>query len=255
MTDPNGPTEHLVGGRFDPATQAVALFPIPPGLGGTLSMSPGPDGAVWFSGVAADPTTQTDAGVIGRIDPATDAVTEFPLPRANSDPTSLTPGTDGRLWFAARVPNPDPTGPATLASDVGRFDTTTHAVDQFPLPRANATVIQVTAGPDGGMWAIDANFDTPSHRGSSSLLRIDPTTRAVAEYPVPQAVGDVAFAQDIARGSDGALWYDGFTSRSSAAVNGVVGRFDPATHGFTVLTTPPASSDPFGITLGPDGNL
>jgi hypothetical protein len=50
----------------------------------------GPDGNVWFA---------DQDGRIGRINPTTDAITEYPVPFASSSPFVITTGPDGNLWF------------------------------------------------------------------------------------------------------------------------------------------------------------
>src|SRR5260370_36842289 len=60
------------------AGRALALtfseFPIPTGASSPITITPGPDGALWF--------TEALSNKIGRITPA-GAITEFPLPTAN----------------------------------------------------------------------------------------------------------------------------------------------------------------------------
>jgi virginiamycin B lyase len=54
------------------------------------SITAGPDGNVWF--------TENDGNRIGRITPQ-GAITEFPLPSANSNPWGIASGPHGTLWF------------------------------------------------------------------------------------------------------------------------------------------------------------
>jgi hypothetical protein len=98
-------------GRIDPITHAIATFPV--AVGPTLSaITAGPDGSLWFienkllsiflssSGNGFHINYRYSSG-IGRIDPATHAIAEFPLPTANSFLGGITAGSDGGVWFAA----------------------------------------------------------------------------------------------------------------------------------------------------------
>ena len=79
-------------GMINPATHAIAEFPIPTAASRPDGITAGPDGNLWF--------TEYNAGKIGEINPATHAVTEFPIPYTGSQPQSITAGPDGNLWFA-----------------------------------------------------------------------------------------------------------------------------------------------------------
>jgi len=71
---------------------------------------------------------------------------------------------------------------------------------------------------------------------------INPTTDAIAEYPVSDGSGR------ITAGSDGNLWFTGYNS-------GQIGKMNPTTHAFTEYAIPYTGARPLGITPGADGNL
>jgi streptogramin lyase len=92
--------------RITPAGQ-VTDFTIPL-FDGHPTISPndlaaGPDGSLWFSAIASTGRAIHES-VIGQVDPATGAVTEFANPAgtdaAASGPGVLTAGSDGNMWFA-----------------------------------------------------------------------------------------------------------------------------------------------------------
>jgi virginiamycin B lyase len=87
------------------------------------------EGIVWF-------TAPLELG-IGRLDPATGAVTVTPTTRA---PRELTIAADGEIWFTARF---TPQG-------VGRLDPATGEVTEFPL--TNVGPVGIAASPDGTVW-------------------------------------------------------------------------------------------------------
>jgi len=69
--------------------------------------------------------TEYDANQIGRITTA-GAITEYPVPTANSEPQSITAGPDGALWFTEYGGN-----------KIGRI-TTAGVITEYPVPSANS---------------------------------------------------------------------------------------------------------------------
>jgi len=86
-------------------------------------------GIVWFSAPLEN--------AIGRLDPATGAVT---LTSTGLTPRSLAIATDGQIWFTARF---TPQG-------VGRLDPATGTVMTFPLTDVGPQ--DIAAAPDGSVW-------------------------------------------------------------------------------------------------------
>ncbi len=150
----------------------------------------------------------------------------FAMPNPSSDPTAITAGPDGNLWFTE--PN---------ANKIGMINPTTHAITEFPIPSAASGADAITAGPDGNLW-----FTEPT---ANKIAMISPTTHAVAEFPIPSANSDPTA---ITAGPDGNLW---FTERN---VN-KIGMINPTTHAITEFPIATAPGEPTAITAGPDGNL
>ncbi|MHB1536539.1 MAG: Vgb family protein, partial [Acidimicrobiales bacterium] len=78
----------------------------------------GPDGNLWF--------TENGGDKVGRITPA-GAITEYPLPTANSGPDGITAGPDGNVWFTENGGN-----------NIGKLQT--------PSAGVQATSVTVTPG-------------------------------------------------------------------------------------------------------------
>src|SRR5262249_53513744 len=76
------------------------LFPTSPS--GPSGITAGPDGNIWFT------------APLGRINPTTGAITEYPVPFANYSLYAITSGPDGNLWFTD--PGNNAIGVATLAT-------------------------------------------------------------------------------------------------------------------------------------------
>jgi streptogramin lyase len=105
----------------------------------------GPDGNVWFTEEAGDR--------IGRIT-RTGAITEFPIPSANSEPNAIVTGPEGNLWFTEQS-----------TEKIGRI-TPTGTITEFPLKAPDAEPRSIALGPDGNIWFGMDNGDigriTPS---------------------------------------------------------------------------------------------
>jgi len=168
--------------------QSVAgfqLFPTPTVDSPPHGIAPGPDGAVWFTGlpsplrtisaasrrsvtstnspfrrrisqpesIIAGPDgnmwfTEPNAGQIGQITPA-GSITEFTLPPPNSGPWGIVTGPDGPLWFSE-----------TTAHAIGRMDMSGRATSYALWPQM--TPRGITSGPDGNLWFTDSLSGTRS---------------------------------------------------------------------------------------------
>jgi virginiamycin B lyase len=138
-------------------------------------------------------------------------------------------GPDGNLWFAEK--------------DVNKLGRLTPgdppAIDEFDLPAGFTAPFNITAGPDGKIWATATN-------GAPAVVRIDPSN--TADVDGQGGYGLSGSPAGIAAGPDGKIWL--------GSQGGVLARIDPAT------MTEEAASD-FTLTgfnlrnlaPGPDGNV
>lgn len=122
----------------------IREFAVPTANSEPGDITAGPDGNLWF-------TERADR--IGRINPSTGAITEFPLPTNCGDPSNgcipsgITAGSDGNLWFAEYNGN-----------NIGRISPTSkHKLDEFAVPTANSGPVGIIAGSDGNMWFTESN--------------------------------------------------------------------------------------------------
>jgi hypothetical protein len=81
---------------------------------------------------------------------------------------------------------------------------TTHAIAEFPIPTANAGPFAITAGPDGNLWFTESLSDPTTRLFTRQIGMINPTTHAIAEFPVSTASGPLL---DITSDPDGNLWF------------------------------------------------
>ncbi len=177
----------------------------------------GSDGSIWF--------TEQAASKIGRLNPATGAITgEFPTDTPNAGPSGIVATSSGFLWFTEQN-----------ADRIGRIDSAGN-IDEFGAgvitsgSRPNA----ITVGPDGFLYFTQSV--------SGKLGRVDPATNSVTE------IGGVALSgpAGIVAGPDNRLW---ITESGSDSIT----RYDPISGNLTRFPLPSgASAQPTGIAVGPD---
>lgn len=225
------------------------------------TITTGPDGALWFTGVSLNRTY-----TIGRM--TTSGSTRFfqgvdPNYLANG-PWAITPGPDGALWFTMQN------------GGIGRITTAGVATSFACVACQGHSPLSIIAGPDGALWfsvygglrriatsgVIDDRWMTPPPIQPDSLTlgpdgavwfteegaEIGRITRAgvVTNFPVPverTATGSETVPTAITTGPDGALWFTHYANK--------IGRI--TTSG--VVTEYPISTRPGFIITGPDHAL
>jgi virginiamycin B lyase len=122
--------------RYNTATEAFTEFP----TGSTpLDVAVDAQGIVWFTGTDAN-----GEGQIGRLDPATGAITATPV--TGSSPGHMAIASDGKVWFTDRFNH-----------RVGYLDpSNNNQVTQFGTLTPNAGPQDIAAANDGSMWFAQA---------------------------------------------------------------------------------------------------
>ena len=190
-------------------------FSIPSSPGGPFSITPGPDGNLWF--------TEVSGNKIGRISPS-GVISEFV---GSGSPGGIVSGPDGALWFTEIGGN-----------KIGRITTSGAITNEFPILSANAVSHRIATGPDGNLWFAEA--------GTDKIGRIT-TAGVVTEFNNLAAGGTIAAGSapfDIVSGPDGALWFTEIHSNK-------IGRITTA----GAITEFTVGNHPSMITAGPDGAL
>jgi virginiamycin B lyase len=191
------------------------------------------DGAIWWAGQWGN--------VVGRIDPATGAMKEFPLP-ANAKPHTVTLDRQGMVWYTGNK-----------NATIGRIDPKTGRITEFKMPDVAAKdphsaifdgkgILWFTLQHSNMVGRLDpatgdirlATMKTPGSKpygikidaegtpwvacnGSNCLVRVDPATMALTEIKLPIPATTVR-RLDIAE--DGIIWYVNSSQ-------GRLGRYDP----------------------------
>src|SRR6266481_6004927 len=212
------------------------------------------DGSIWYTGQFAS--------VLGRLDPKTGRIKEYPLtPKAG--PHGLTADKDGNIWYTAnfgsRVGKLNPkTGELTeyLMPDLTARDPHTPIFDQKGtlwftvqggnmvgrlIPQTGEVKLVTSPTPKSrpyGMVVNSKGIPFIVEFGSNKIASIDPNTMEIREYVLPNAESR---PRRIAITSDDVLWYSDYS-------RGYLGRFDPATGKMTEWASPGGpQSLPYGI--------
>ncbi|HEY2477045.1 MAG TPA: hypothetical protein VGI19_19850 [Candidatus Cybelea sp.] len=213
-----------------------------------------PDGSIWYTGQMAD--------VLGRLDPRTGAIKQYPLP-PNSGPHGLVADKNGNIWYTANfagyigkldprtghvtrypMPNPAARDPHTPLFDrhgilwftvqngnfVGRLDPATGSIKLVQLPSPHSLPY--------GMVIDSKGVPFFAEFGANRIGRIDPATMEIHEYTLPNPE---ARPRRIAITSGDIIWYTDYA-------RGFLGRFDPASGNVTEWPSPGGrDSQPYGI--------
>jgi len=194
-----------------------------------------PDGAIWWVGQTGN--------IMGRLDPVTGEMTEYPLPE-NAKPHSVTLDEDGNAWYTGNkngsigrldpetreitvynMPDAAAKDPHTAVFDangilwftlqqsnmIGRLDPISGDIKLVTAPTERSRPYGIKADSEGALWV--------ACNGSNCLIKVDPETMALTEYKLPISETTVR-RLDIA--SDGMIWYVNSSQ-------GRLGRMDPET--------------------------
>ena len=213
-----------------------------------------PDGSIWWAGQFAN--------LVGRIDPKTGEMREYPLP-ANAMPHSVTIDDAGGVWYTGnkngtigkldpatgkvteyKMPDPAAKDPHTAVFDrqgilwftlqqsnmIGRLDPATGEIRLVTMLRADAKPYGIKVDKNGSLWV--------ACNGGNCLVQVDPATMALTEValPIPKTT-----VRRLDIDGDGIIWYVNSSQ-------GRLGRFDPATGEIKEWPSPSGpASHPYAI--------
>lgn len=202
--------------RVDPASEEVAIYPLP-GTGRANLNTAAFDGAgaLWFTG---------QAGVYGRLVPATGTVDVFDAPRGTG-PYGICATPAGAVWFASLA-----------GSYLGRVDRATGAIEVLEPPTAGQGARRVWSDSRGRLWVSEWN--------AGQLAMYDPAADEWREWPLP---GSSPQPYSVYVDELDLVWLTDFGSNSLV-------RFDPVTETFDSFPIPTARAE-VRQQLGRDGEL
>jgi virginiamycin B lyase len=172
----------------------VATGGLTPGFtanGNPDGIATGPDGALWFTEFHQG----SGSGSIGRFDPTTGTVQEFPTPTAISAPAQIVKGPDGNMWFSefaaskiGRITTP-PVAATTGASGV---TATSASITGTADGHAQPTSFHIEYGRTGATTASTPEQPLGASSVSGALSGLSPGTSYQARVVVTNPTGTTA---------------------------------------------------------------
>jgi virginiamycin B lyase len=176
------------------------------------------DGSIWWTGQYAHR--------LGRLDPKSGAMKEYPLP-AGTGPHGLVEDRDGNVWFTG-----------IDAGYIGKLDPKTGNVTQFPVQKASP----MARGPHTPIFDQQGTLWFTLQSGH--VGRLVPSTGEMRIVPAPSGAG-ATYPYGIQINSQGIPWYVDFRGPRIASV-------DPTTMAIREITLPNADARPRRIAITPD---
>jgi virginiamycin B lyase len=187
--------------RVDSESEEVRAFPLPAGRSGANLNTAAFDGqgVLWFTG---------QAGVYGRLDPATGQVDVFDAPRGRG-PYGIAATPSGDVWFASLA-----------GSYIARIDPVTGEADVVEPPTSGQGARRLWSDAIGRLWVAEWN--------AGQVGMHDPAAGTWQEWRLP---GDGPQAYAVFVDERDIVWLTDF------GANAIV-RFDPAREQFTSIELP-----------------
>ena len=214
------------------------------------------DGTIWWAGQWGN--------MIGRINPATGEMKEYPLP-ANAMPHTVTLDAKGNVWYTGnknatigyldpktgkiteyKMPDPNAKDPHSaifdkngilwftmqLSNRVGRLDPASGEIKIVEMTAPNSRPYGIKIAQDGSPWF--------ACNGRPCLVRIDPKTMALTEVKIP---GEKSHVRRLDFDRDGNIWYVN-------SGEGRLGRYSPQTGEIKEWPSPSGpKSHPYAIAV------
>jgi len=187
--------------RVDASSREVRQFPLPPNRSGANLNTAAfeRNGVLWFTG---------QAGVYGRVDPATGQVQVFDAPRGRG-PYGMAATASGQIYYASLA-----------GSHIARVDTATGQATVLEPPTPGQGARRVWPDSKGRIWVSEWN--------AGRLAMHDPASGAWREWPLPGR-GPRAYAVYV--DDRDKVWVSDFTANTLV-------RFDPETEKFGSVALP-----------------
>jgi virginiamycin B lyase len=213
------------------------------------------DGSLWYTGQMNN--------VLGRVEPKTGKIKEYPLKTAHSGPHGLDEDKDGNIWYTGntgaligkldpktgavteyKMPDPEAKDPHTLLFDrngilwftvqnanrIGRLDPKSGEIKLLTPPTPKSRPYGMAFDSKGTLFVVQF--------GTNRVASVDPKTLEIREYALPSPASR---PRRIAITSDDMVWYADYS-------RGFLGRLDPATGKVTEWQSPSGpKSAPYGI--------
>jgi streptogramin lyase len=169
--------------------------------------------------------SETSTNKIGRLEPATNMITEWTLPTNSSKPAGIAfDPSSGSVYFAE-----------SSANKIGRLVVATNAITEWTLPTnsSNPGFRQISFDSGSGhVYFVENN--------GNKIGRLEPAKNTFTEWTLPTKSSNI---QSISPSFGGIYFAESSTNK--------IGRLEPATNMITEWTLPTNSSKPAGIAFDP----
>ena len=177
------------------------------------------DGSIWY--------TAQMANVIGRIDPQTGSIRQYPLKKSHSGPHGLMEDKSGNIWYTANT-----------GGQIGKLNPKTGENTEYPMPDASVT--------DPHSLAIDKQGDIWfTAQASNRLGRLNPKTGNITLLTPPSSNSR---PYGIMMDSKGWIDYVAFGTN-------VVGQVNPKTLAIKEFHLPNPDTRPRRLVAAPDDTI
>jgi len=157
--------------------------------------------------------------------PTIESVIKEYLVPPGSHPHDVAPASNESVWYTAQH-----------LGELGLLDPISGKTQHIALGQGSAPH-GVIVGPDDAPWITDG--------GLNAIVRVDPNTKNVTTYQVPERFGNVNL-NTATFDNKGILWFTG--------QGGIYGRLDPITGNMEVYNAP-RGQGPYGISTTPEGEV
>ena len=227
-------------GHYFPRTERYQVYPLPTltvpdpsHAGKTLTLPSAPNelaldahsSTVWF--------TELNADALGRLDPGTGRVQQYPLSAKRSVemllPYGVTIDALGMIWFTE-----------VSGDRIGRLDPATGHIRLFTPPRPDMLPMEIASDAHGIIWVTSFN--------GGLLLRLDSRTGAFTPFHTPFSGPDTGGLYGLAVTPAGEIWV-------TILAQNAIARLDVGAHRFLSYAIPSSGSEPLGIVMGVNHTL
>ena len=153
--------------KFDLQTQEWTTFKVPTPWGTPYELKADSKDNIWFTQIATDK--------IGKLDPRTGKITEYPVPTtggARAAPRRFSIDSKDNIWFTE-----------FLGNKIGMVDSQTGEVTQYEVPTPFSLPYAIGVDRNDVVWF--------GQMAAIRLGRFDPKTKTFREYPIPDRLASV----------------------------------------------------------------
>jgi len=226
-------------GHYFPTTGHFQLYPLPvytvpdpSNAGKTLTLPSAPNDLaldahddVWF--------TEFNADRLGRLDPRTGHMQQYPLTAKLSveklAPYGVAVDPEGSVWFTE-----------SSNDHIGRLDPSTGHIRFFAPPGPLIAPMEIASDAHGIIWTTSFS--------SGLLLRLDPRTGAFARYDVSLTGNEAGGLYGLVVSPAGDVW-------ATVLAENMLARLDVATNRFSYYPIPTMDGEPVALAMGANQTL